>query len=66
MKKTAAKKAAVALHVYFDIQQDLNFILKFKGGGGNPTTFKFSVGEEKVCFLVLFEMTFFPADIQLQ
>lgn len=34
MKKTAAKKAAVALHVYFDIQQDLNFILKFKGGGG--------------------------------
>lgn len=58
MKKVAAKEIAVALRAEYQNKHNLNFILKFKGGK-NPITFKFSVGQEKVCFLVLFEMTFF-------
>lgn len=57
MKKAAAKNVAVALHAEYQNKHNLNFILKFKGGGGNPTTFKFPVGQET--FFVLFEIIFF-------
>lgn len=56
-KKVVAKKEDKALHAEY--QNKHSFILKFKGGKKNPTTFKFSVSQEKVCFLILFEMTFF-------
>lgn len=57
MKKAAAKKVYVALHA--EHQNKHSLTLKFKGGKKNPTTFKFFLGQEKVCFLILFEMTFF-------
>lgn len=56
-KKAVAKKEDKALHAEYQNKQSL--ILKFKGGKKNPTTFKSSVGQEKVCFFILFEMTFF-------
>lgn len=57
MKKAVGKNIDIALHAEY--QNKHNLILTFKGGKKNPATFKFSAGQENVCFLILLEMTSF-------